>query len=162
MCFFLVCKIMFSDTSLVSKETMERILDFFTVAVALIIVAVPEGLPLSISIAMAFSIDTLKKDKLLVKQLKAMEEMGSITEICTGKTATLTNNDLQVHSFYTAGRFVAGVPHNVLNIDNFSPNVAQYIKEQIIYNCDARIEMSDDAFYVPEGNGIERGMLKFL
>jgi P-type E1-E2 ATPase len=129
MSFFLVCKIFFSDTSLVSKETLERLLDYFTVAVALIIVAVPEGLPLSISIAMAFSIDTLKKDKLLVKQLKAMEEMGSITEICTGKTATLTNNDLQVHSLYTSGHFVAGVQKDILNNANFNQNVAHYIKE---------------------------------
>lgn len=92
-----------SSASLLDTDTLMKFLSVFTTAVAVIIVAVPEGLPLSISIAMAFSIDTLKKDQLLVKHLKACEEMGSITEICTGKTATLTNDDLKVHSIYTAG-----------------------------------------------------------
>lgn len=41
---------------------------------------------------MAWSVDTLKKEHLLVKDLMAMENMGSITEICTGKTATMTTN----------------------------------------------------------------------
>lgn len=101
--FFIICKILFSDSSLLDTETLMKFLNVFTVAIAVIIVAVPEGLPLSISIAMAFSIDVLKKDHLLVKQLRAMEDMGSITEICTGKTATLTKNDLTVHSIFTAG-----------------------------------------------------------
>ena len=83
-------------------DTLIKILDNFTIAVAVIIVAVPEGLPLSISIAMAFSIDTLKKEHLLVKELEAVENMGSITEICTGKTATLTQNKMTVTCFYTA------------------------------------------------------------
>jgi P-type E1-E2 ATPase len=51
---------------------------------------VPEGLPLAVSIAMAFSIDVMKRDQLLVKNLEASEAMGTVTEICTGKTATLT------------------------------------------------------------------------
>lgn len=67
-------------------------------------VAVPEGLPLAISIAMAFSVDTMKKDNLLVKKLEAPENLGYIREICTGKTATLTQNDMNVNYFYIAGR----------------------------------------------------------
>jgi len=81
-------------------------LDFFTTAVAIIIVAVPEGLPLAVSLSLAYSIDTMKKDNLLVKHLESVETMGTVTEICTGKTATLTKNDMQVHSFYTSRLFV--------------------------------------------------------
>lgn len=90
MTLFLVCKVLFTGQKLLSNETLTTILEYFTIAVAVIIVAVPEGLPLSISIAMAFSIDTLKRDNLLVKNLAAVEQMGQVTEICTGKTATLT------------------------------------------------------------------------
>lgn len=52
-----------------SNETLSKLLDFFTTAVTIVIVAVPEGLPLAVSISMAFSIDTLKKDNLLVKKV---------------------------------------------------------------------------------------------
>lgn len=61
---------------------------------------------------MAFSVDTLKNENLLVKNLDAIEKMGTITEICTGKTATLTKNDMTVNAFYTAGQFV----HNRLDM----------------------------------------------
>ena len=50
---------------------------------------------------MAFSVDKLMKEKLLIKQLAASENMGSVTEICTGKTATLTQNKMEVKAFYT-------------------------------------------------------------
>jgi P-type E1-E2 ATPase len=90
------------DDSIMDTETLTKLLDNFTIALAVIIVAVPEGLPLSISIAMAFSVDILKKEHLLVKELDALENMGSITEICTGKTATLTTNKMSVACYYTA------------------------------------------------------------
>ena len=114
---------------------------------------------------MAFSIDKLKKDQLLVKELKACEEMGSITEICTGKTATLTENILNVQVLYTGDQHIQIVKEsypNSFTAAGLNPKVVQLIKESIVYNCDAIIEMSDDAKYVPRGNGIEVGMLMFL
>ena len=90
-CVFLAFKIMISsDDKLLSNNTLLSLLDFFTTALTIIIVAVPEGLPLAVSIAMAFSIDTMKQDHLLIKKTEAFEGMGTVTEICTGKTATLT------------------------------------------------------------------------
>jgi P-type E1-E2 ATPase len=94
---------MFSpNADLMTNETLLKALNVLTIAVAIVIVAVPEGLPLAVSIAMAFSIDIMKKDKLLIKKLEAVETMGTVTEICTGKTATLTQNDMTVNSFYVA------------------------------------------------------------
>lgn len=55
---------------------------------------------------MAFSISIFKKDKLLIKKLVACESMGLITEICTGKTATLTKNDMSVNRFYTGEQMI--------------------------------------------------------
>lgn len=90
-CVFLAFKIMISeDNTLISNDTLLSLLDFFTTAIAIIIVSVPEGLPLAVSIGLAFSIDTMKRDHLLIKKTKACESMGTVTEICTGKTATLT------------------------------------------------------------------------
>jgi magnesium-transporting ATPase (P-type) len=62
-------KIIFSDAHFFTQETLIRLLDFFTTALTIIIVAVPEGLPLAVSISMAFSIDTMKNDHLLVKKI---------------------------------------------------------------------------------------------
>ena len=81
---------------------MLTLLDFFTTAMAIIIVAVPEGLPLAVSISLAFSVDTMKKDNLLVKKTSACETLGTVNIICTGKTGTLTNNQMAVTKFYAA------------------------------------------------------------
>lgn len=59
---FLVSNVLFSKEELMSNSTLARIIEQFTIAVTIIIVAVPEGLPLAVSIAMAFSIDIMKRD----------------------------------------------------------------------------------------------------
>ena len=99
---------MFTTTdSMFSNETLLKMLSILTIAITIIIVAVPEGLPLAISISMAFSVDTMKTDGgLLIKNLEACENMGIVTEICVGKSATLTKNDMTVNSFYVAGRMI--------------------------------------------------------
>lgn len=62
MVLFLVCKIMFSSSELLENSTLLKIIDYFTIAITVVIVAVPEGLPLAVSIAMAFSVDIMKRD----------------------------------------------------------------------------------------------------
>jgi P-type E1-E2 ATPase len=94
-----------SERRLLETDTLSKLLDFFTTALAIIIVAVPEGLPLAVSISMAFSVDTMKKDNLLVKNLEACETMGTVSDICTGKTGTLTNNNMTVNAIYTSKLF---------------------------------------------------------
>src|SRR5438045_2633030 len=92
---------------MLSNTTLLKLLEILTIAVTVIIVAVPEGLPLAVSIAMAFSVDTMKsKGGLLLKNLEACETMGTVSEICVGKTATLTKNDMTVNSFYIGGKFI--------------------------------------------------------
>jgi magnesium-transporting ATPase (P-type) len=124
-----------------------------------VIVSVPEGLPLAVSIAMAFSVDYMKKDNLLVKKMASVETMGKISEICTGKTATLTKNEQVVKKVYIGEKTFEDA-HKVL------PELNEVLKgifvDCIIKNCDARVEMSADGFYEPVGNGTETAMLSFL
>lgn len=151
-----------SERQLLEPETLSKLLDFFTTALAIIIVAVPEGLPLAVSISMAYSVDTMKKDNLLVKNLEACETMGTVSDICTGKSGTLTSGDMQVNGIYAAKLF-SNIKDNVsLDSIGLPRNVVELIKDCVILNNDARIEMSDDGRYIPVGNGIEVGMLKFL
>ena len=161
MSIFLIFQIMFTDEELLSFSTALTLLRYFSIGVSIVIVAVPEGLPLAVSISMAFSVDVMKKDNLLVKKVEAPETLGYIREICTGKTATLTKNDMSVNQFYTAGRTFVNRERGL--VDSGLPEIViDLVKDCIILNCDARIEMSEDAKYSPEGNGTEVGMLKFL
>jgi Ca2+-transporting ATPase len=62
------------------------------VALTLTVVAVPEGLPLAITLSLAYSMKSMLKDNVLIKKLSACETLGSINTICTDKTGTLTQN----------------------------------------------------------------------
>lgn len=76
MTLFLVIQIMFTDEDLLDYNTLQTLLRYFSIGVSIVIVAVPEGLPLAVSIAMAFSVDTMKKDNLVVKRIEAPETLG--------------------------------------------------------------------------------------
>jgi Ca2+-transporting ATPase len=88
--------------------------------------------------------------------------MGTITEICTGKTATLTKNDMTVHSFYTVGQSIQNRTNDTFLNSGLSDSVINIIRDLIVYNCDARVEMSEDAKYIPTGSGTEVALLRFL
>jgi len=72
------------------------ILGFFIIAVTIVVVAVPEGLPLAVTIALAFSMRKMMKDNNLVRHLVACETMGGADNICSDKTGTLTQNRMTV------------------------------------------------------------------
>ena len=73
------------------------VLKYFMMAVTLIVVAVPEGLPMSVTLSLALNMRRMLKTKNLVRKMHACETMGAITVICTDKTGTLTQNLMQVH-----------------------------------------------------------------
>jgi Ca2+-transporting ATPase len=66
------------------------VLNAFIIAVTVIVVAVPEGLPLAVTISLAFSVSKMLKENNLVRKLHASETMGGANEMCTDKTGTLT------------------------------------------------------------------------
>ena len=63
---------------------------FFLAGVSLIVIAVPEGLPLAVTMSLAYSMRKMMKDHCLVRRLEACETMGGATQICSDKTGTLT------------------------------------------------------------------------
>ena len=77
-------------------EKGQVFLNIFIVVVTIIVVAVPEGLPLAVTLALAFATTRMLKDANLVRHLKACEVMGNATTICSDKTGTLTQNKMQV------------------------------------------------------------------
>jgi Ca2+-transporting ATPase len=77
-------------------EKGQQFLQIFIVTVTIIVVAVPEGLPLAVTLALAFATTRMLKDNNLVRHLKACEVMGNATTICSDKTGTLTQNKMMV------------------------------------------------------------------
>ena len=74
--------------------------EYFIIGVAIIVVAVPEGLPLAVMISLAYSIKKMLEDNNYVKRLAACEIMGGATDICSDKTGTLTLNKMTVTRIY--------------------------------------------------------------
>lgn len=78
-------------------QVAQIVLKYFMMAVTLIVVAVPEGLPMSVTLSLALNMRRMLKTNNLVRKMHACETMGAITVICTDKTGTLTQNLMQVH-----------------------------------------------------------------
>ena len=92
--------------SLFSLDTILHLVDAFIISVSIIVVAVPEGLPLSVTIALAYSVGKMKDENNLVRYLQACETMGGADNICSDKTGTLTLNKMTVTKFFICERTI--------------------------------------------------------
>jgi Ca2+ transporting ATPase len=88
------------DTGERKREDADKVLEYFIEAMGILIVAIPEGLPVALTISLAFSSERMSKEQNLVKTLDSCETMGSATTICTDKTGTLTANRMTVRGVY--------------------------------------------------------------
>lgn len=79
-----------------STEKGQSFLNVFILALTIVVIAVPEGLPLAVTLALSFATNRMIKDHNLVRQLRACETMGNATDICSDKTGTLTQNQMTV------------------------------------------------------------------
>lgn len=77
-----------------------RILEYLIIGITVIVVAVPEGLPLAVTLCLAFSVGKMRAENNLVRHLAACETMGGATNICSDKTGTLTENQMTVVKAY--------------------------------------------------------------
>ena len=91
------------NTNLINPETLipKKILDIIILCVSIIVVAIPEGLPLAVTLSLAFSIKKMMDQNNLVRKMHACETMGGANYICTDKTGTLTKNEMNVYQILT-------------------------------------------------------------
>lgn len=80
---------------------LKEIVHFFIIAITVVVVAMPEGLPLAVTISLAYSVMKMKQENNLVRKLDASETMGGADQICTDKTGTLTQNVMTVKGLWT-------------------------------------------------------------
>jgi len=111
----------------------QQFLQIFIVAVTVVVVAVPEGLPLAVTLALAFATTRMLKDNNLVRLLRACETMGNATTVCSDKTGTLTQNKMTVvaGTLGTAYRFTDRKTAEVLGAETL-PNGKQMTSDEDI------------------------------
>lgn len=112
---------------------LKSTLQYFMMAVTLIVVAVPEGLPMSVTLSLALNMRRMLSTNNLVRKMHACETMGAITVICTDKTGTLTQNLMQVYepNFYGIknGKEVGEDDLSKLIIEGISANSTAFLEE---------------------------------
>ena len=119
-------------------------LNTIMIAVTLIVVAVPEGLPMSVTLSLAFSMRKLMKENTLPRTMHSCETMGATSVICTDKTGTLTQNKMQV-----ADTNLKEVP-------------SDFLAEMIVMNTTANLDLSDNKDIKVIGNPTEGALLLWL
>ncbi|XP_050952335.1 plasma membrane calcium-transporting ATPase 3b isoform X6 [Labeo rohita] len=135
---------------------------FFIIGVTVLVVAVPEGLPLAVTISLAYSVKKMMKDNNLVRHLDACETMGNATAICSDKTGTLTTNRMTVVQAYVNDQHFREIP----DPSQINPNTLEMIINAISINCayTSKILPPDVEGGLPKqvGNKTECGLLGFL
>jgi len=111
-------------------------LNAFILGITIVVVAIPEGLPLAVTIGLAFAVGKMQEENNLVRSMKSSETMGNANEICTDKTGTLTMNKMQVMETYFEDEVSQGSSNQ--QMQNYSS--FELISESIVYNSTAFIE----------------------
>lgn len=137
----------FSNFSFEWVRFLQYLLDSIMICVTLIVVAVPEGLPMAVTLSLAYSMRRMLKTNNLVRKMHACETMGATTVICTDKTGTLTQNQMRVSK---------------MAIDRETEEHKALAREAIAVNSTASLDFSDDHHPTALGNPTEGALLLWL
>lgn len=119
-----------------SSQEWSDLLDIAVVCISIIVVAVPEGLPLAVTVSLAYSMQAMLKDNILVRELAACETMGNATAVCSDKTGTLTQNRMTVLRVHLQQQALERPPPR----EDILPITLRLLEQGIILNSAAWIE----------------------
>ncbi|XVE87007.1 hypothetical protein DITRI_Ditri18aG0081100 [Diplodiscus trichospermus] len=145
-----------------SGEEALQMLEFFAVAVTIVVVAVPEGLPLAVTLSLAFAMKKMMNDKALVRHLAACETMGSATSICSDKTGTLTTNHMTlVKSCICMGVKEVGNDNKASFCSDIPESTVKLLLQSIFTNTGGEIVINKDGQREILGTPTETALLEF-
>lgn len=125
---------------------MAYMLESLMVAVTLVVVSVPEGLPMAVTLSLAYSMGRLLKSNSLVRKMHACETMGAVSVICTDKTGTLTQNQMKVTEAFFSEEYINN----------------GFVSESLSLNSSANLDLSDPTKPKVIGNPTEGALLLWL
>lgn len=145
-----------SPAAWLTATAVSDFLKFFMIAVTIIVVAVPEGLPMSVTLSLAYSMRKMTAANNLVRRMHACETIGAATVICSDKTGTLTQNRMVMNSV-----FFPALESGVLTPD-LSTAVEKIVAESIAANSTANLSRKDGQAGGVLGNPTEGAILMWL
>lgn len=133
-------------------EKGKKFVDILIVAVTIVVVAVPEGLPLAVTLALAFATTRMAQNGNLVRVLRSCETMGGATAVCSDKTGTLTENKMRIVRGYINGKlhFDDSVNSNNINDAPKSSEIVSSIPQDNLVYISSNIILNSTAFDNPE------------
>ncbi|ESR34525.1 hypothetical protein CICLE_v10004282mg [Citrus x clementina] len=160
---FLGVKAIHNEFTVWSSADALTLIDYFAVAVTIIVVAVPEGLPLAVTLSLAFAMKKLMNDRALVRHLSACETMGSASCICTDKTGTLTTNHMVVDKIWicnTISKVEGNNREAILQLE-ISERVLDITLQAIFQNTGSEVVKDKDGKNSILGTPTESAILEF-
>ncbi|KAI3827019.1 hypothetical protein L1987_01080 [Smallanthus sonchifolius] len=157
---FLLVKFVQNEMGQWSMNDGLEILNYFAIAVTILVVAVPEGLPLAVTLSLAFAMKKLMNDRALVRHLSACETMGSATCICTDKTGTLTTNHMVVTRLWAAGETKEIKSKDQLK-SSISEKVLTVMLQSVFLNTNSEIVKDETGKTSIIGSPTETALLEF-
>ncbi|XP_048320910.2 putative calcium-transporting ATPase 11, plasma membrane-type isoform X2 [Ziziphus jujuba] len=159
---FLVEKLIHNEITSWSSSDALKLLNYFAIAVTIIVVAVPEGLPLAVTLSLAFAMNKLMSERALVRHLSACETMGSASCICTDKTGTLTTNHMIVNKIWICEKSIEVKDNKSGDIvkSEISEDALSILLQTIFQNTSCEIAKEDGKVKI-FGTPTESAILEF-
>lgn len=115
-------------------DVINSVVEIIAAAVTIIVVAIPEGLPLAVTLTLAYSMNRMMADNAMVRKLSACETMGSATTICTDKTGTLTQNKMTVTKFWLGKELIEATDYTSID-----PSILKLLHQAVSLNTTGSI-----------------------
>lgn len=135
----------FNGSKTKADDVINAVVRIIAAAVTIVVVAIPEGLPLAVTLTLAYSMKRMMADQAMVRKLSACETMGSATTICTDKTGTLTLNQMKVTKFWLGNEAFQGRDSSLI-----SRNVVELLHQGVGLNTTGSVYGSNVS-----GTGLE-------
>ncbi|KAG7991946.1 hypothetical protein I3843_02G103300 [Carya illinoinensis] len=147
----------FNGSKTKADDIVNAVVEIVAAAVTIIVVAIPEGLPLAVTLTLAYSMKRMMADQAMVRKLSACETMGSATTICTDKTGTLTMNLMKVTQFWLGEESFATDVHS-----SIAPCILDLVHEGVALNTTGSVYRPPLGFEIEfSGSPTEKAILSW-